>query len=347
MNKITKLGVSALCGSLAAVSAVSAGEMSVSGTANVTWVKLGHGETGNPMGMKSNLSFSGSGELDGGQTFALTIDNTDQNAYSAADIALTTNSLGTINLNQAGGGGGIGGYDDNMPRAWEEIWDTGVGSGVDLAKGVGSSMHVGWVSPSFAGVTIKAAYAPKYGAGAQNDKSVGGAGGIYGSGYDIVLDLKPEMVSGLELFAGYSAVELDNGTFGVAGHQKAKDDFESGTAGIIYALGPIKAGYQRTVEHFANQVAGSTEYYANMSWGVSFNVNDDLSVSYGKFQSRKGFISREDNETKIMEGDSLQASYTMGGMTIAIADTEMDNSTYATASANQHEALSLSLTLAF
>ena len=75
MNKITKLGVSALCGSLAAISAVSAGEMSVSGAAHVTWTSLGHGNTGNPLGMKSNLSFSGTGELDGGQTFTLAIDN--------------------------------------------------------------------------------------------------------------------------------------------------------------------------------------------------------------------------------------------------------------------------------
>jgi hypothetical protein len=347
MNKITKLGVSALCGSLASISAVSAGEMSVSGTANVTYTQLGYGETGNPLGMKSNLSFSGSGELDGGQTFKLAIDNTDANAYSAADISLTTNSLGTFNLNQAGGGNGIGGYDDNMPRAWEEVWDTGVGAGADFAKGVGSSMNVGWVSPSFGGITLKAAYAPKYGAGAQGDKAVSGASSIYGSGYDVVLDIKPEILSGLEIFAGYSSVELDNGTFGVAGEQAAKDDYESGTAGITYTLGPIKAGFQRTGEHFANQRPGSTEYYANMSWGVSFNVNDDLSVSYGKFQSRKGFVTQRDNETVIMEGDSLQASYTMGGLTLAIAESEIDNASYTTTAAKQHDGTTVSLTLAF
>jgi len=347
MNKITKLGVSALCGSLAAISAVNAGEMGVSGTANVTWTQLGHGETGNPMGMKSNLSFSGSGELDGGQTFTLAIDNTDANVYSAASLSLTTNNLGTFNLSQAGGGNGIGGYDDNMPRAWEEVWDTGVGAGADFAKGVGSSMNIGWTSPSFAGATIKAAYAPKYGAGAQNDKAVGGAGGIYGSGYDIVLDLKPDALSGLEVFAGYSSVEIPNGTFGATIGQKATDNFESGTVGLQYALGPIKAGFQRTAEHFANQVAGDVNYYANMSWGVSFNVNDDLSISYGEFQSRKGFVNPGKNETAIIDGESIQAAYTMGGMTLAIADSSIDNASYTTTAAAQHEATTVSLTLAF
>ena len=64
MNKLTKYGVSALCGSLAAISAASAGEMSVSGGATVTYTQLSEGNTGNPLGMASGVGFSGSGELE-------------------------------------------------------------------------------------------------------------------------------------------------------------------------------------------------------------------------------------------------------------------------------------------
>ena len=71
MNKLTKIGVSALCGSLAAVSAANAGEMSVSGGANATWTKLSYGSTGNPLGMASNLTFTGSGELENGDSFVI------------------------------------------------------------------------------------------------------------------------------------------------------------------------------------------------------------------------------------------------------------------------------------
>jgi len=346
MNKFTKLGVTALCGTLATISAANAGEVTATGTANMTWVKLGHGETGNPMGMKSNLSFSGSGELDGGQTVTLTIDNTDANVYSAADIKIETNSLGSFNLNQAGGGNGIGGYDDNMPRAWEEVWDTGAGGGADMAKGVGSSMNLGWTSPSFGGNKLVVAYSPDAGSGATNDKATGGAQ-VLNAGYDIVLDMKPEMAEGLELFVGYSNIEGGDGTFGVAGHQKRKDDYEQGSIGLTYALGPVKAGFQRTFEHPGNQVAGSVEYYANMSWGLSFNVNDDLSISYGEFQSRKGYVTQRDNETQILNAESLQLSYTMGGMTIAIAETDVDNASYVTTAAGDKEATTVSLTLAF
>ena len=67
MNKVTKLGVSALCGSLAAVSAANAGDLSVTGGVDMSWISLTMiTTTGNPIGMGSNLTFSGSGELDNG-----------------------------------------------------------------------------------------------------------------------------------------------------------------------------------------------------------------------------------------------------------------------------------------
>ncbi len=353
MNKLTKLGVSALCGSLATVSAVSAGEMTVTGSAHMTYTQLGHGETGNPLGMKTNLSFAGSGELDGGQTFSLTIDNTDKNVFSAGNIALTTNNLGTFNMNQAGGGGGVGGYDDNMPRAWEEVWDTGAGGGANLAKGSGSSMHIGWVSPTFAGVTVKAAYTPDVGSGAQNDKTVGGGVGHIGRGYDIVLDMNPslglDVLSGLNVFVGYHNGERDDGggNSTYTGAQKIKDDHEEGVAGVSFALGPVKVGLQRSFEHTANQVAGQTNFYANTSWGVSFNVNDNLSMSYGYFQSDKGFVNPGANADVELEGNSFQVAYTMGGASLKFADTEIDNASYTTTAAAQKTGTTLALALAF
>ena len=40
MKKISKIGLSALCGSLAAVSAAKAGEMTVTGNAHLTYTSL-------------------------------------------------------------------------------------------------------------------------------------------------------------------------------------------------------------------------------------------------------------------------------------------------------------------
>ena len=79
MNKLTKIGLSALCGSLASVTAANAGSMEVTGAAHMTHVTVSGKETGNPFGMKTNLSFKGSGELDGGQEVSVLVAHGDQN----------------------------------------------------------------------------------------------------------------------------------------------------------------------------------------------------------------------------------------------------------------------------
>ena len=71
MNKLTKVGCSALCGSLAAISAANAGDMTVTGGVDMSWMSLdgNSSDTGNPLGIGSNLTFKASGELDNGWTF--------------------------------------------------------------------------------------------------------------------------------------------------------------------------------------------------------------------------------------------------------------------------------------
>ena len=86
MNKLTKVGLSALCGSLASISAVSAGEMSASGGATATWSSNTGAVTGNPIGMASAVTFIGSGELDNGSTFTLTITGADQLGYTSGSM---------------------------------------------------------------------------------------------------------------------------------------------------------------------------------------------------------------------------------------------------------------------
>ena len=65
MNNIKKIGLTALAGSLVAISAHAA-EMTVSGATLLTYTSEDESEvTGNPMGMKTNLSFKASGEVNG------------------------------------------------------------------------------------------------------------------------------------------------------------------------------------------------------------------------------------------------------------------------------------------
>jgi len=72
MNKLNKIGLTALAGSLAAITGVQAGSIAVNGGANITYHKAGstsssaQSDTGNPLGWSNNLTLVGTGELDNG-----------------------------------------------------------------------------------------------------------------------------------------------------------------------------------------------------------------------------------------------------------------------------------------
>ena len=170
MNKLTKVGCSALCGSLAAISAANAGDLTVTGGAHLTYMSKGTQETGNPFGMASAVSFSGSGELDNGWTYGLNIDMTDGDAYSASRIHITMGGLGTIEFDQGNSGNGIAAYDNVLPTAWEEAHGAGLSGGVKTVLGVGNSDNVQWSSPKMLGTEITLAYAFDKGTTDTNDK---------------------------------------------------------------------------------------------------------------------------------------------------------------------------------
>jgi len=348
MKNMKKLGISALCGSLAAMSAANAGEMEVTGSVVATWISLDSGTndaglvTGNPLGMQSNLSFKGSGELDGGQTFSVTLAHTDQNTWSSSNITLTTNNLCTLKLSAAEGGGGIGGYDDKMPNAFEEVWDSGVATGIDLAKGVGSSTNASWVSPKvLGGSNIQIAYASNNDGKQPKDKAGGGASGTTNKmrGADVVIDINPDNAAMMpNLFVGASVTDIDSNTgritpmlsnlAGKGSELNTHPVHAEAVAGLIFSIGPAKIGYQRSAEYVNAKGADNADYYIGTAWGVSFNVNDDLSLSYGYFGSRVSYENPGENEAVLMEGTSIQVAYTLGGATIAFAETDVDNAVY-------------------
>jgi len=336
MNKITKLGVSALCGSLAAVSAANAGEMVVKGGATMTYTSLSEGVNGNPLGMATNLTFAGSGELDNGSAVAINIANDDQNGYSASDISLDIAGIGKFTFDQ-GGGTGLDRIDDKMPTAWEETTGTGVGTGIVNVTGVGGQTDIEWaVSADLLpeGMGVYLAYSPKADGSKNNDKATSGAAdSAVGSGYDVVVDWSGAM-EGLNLFAGYSSID-----------NMGKGDHNSNAYGFTYATGGLTFGVQQSYDGHGD--AGATDAYENTAYGVSFNINDDLSVSYGQNKSKKqsdGDASLESTAT----AKSIQAAYSMGGATVKIAKTTLDNGSYTVASTSgDNEGITVALALAF
>jgi len=351
MNKISKAGLTALCGSLAAISSANAGDMTVTGGVDMSWMTVGGGSatTGNPIGMGSNLTYKGSGELDNGWTFDLTVAMLNQDAFSSTAVNLDMGSLGKLNFNSGDSGNGIDAFDDKMPTAWEEPWGMGLGTGIKLVSGVGPQSNVQYTTPTVGGITLVLATAPDMGGADVADKGYSGATASdkTGAGYDATININPtlgtEILSGLNLFVGAHMVEHYVGD--------AKPQNEAGyeaVGGITLDIGPVSLGYQTSgVDTGQNTTKTDTAWYKNHAYGIAFNINDDLSVSYGKHQSQDGKVNPGDSESVHMEVESYQIAYTIGGASIRYAEAEVDNAAYQTTTMYDKDAKVLSISLAF
>jgi len=352
MNKLTKVGFSALCSSLAAISVANAGDLSVTGGATMTFVSIsgaGAGPNGNPLGMASAITFKGSGELDNGWTFALSIAEGDKSAYSSSNIDIVMGGLGSINFDQGDSGNGIAAYDNVMPTAWEEPYGAGLGGHVKTVLGSGGSNNVMYTTPTILGTTVALTYAHDYGTTDTADKTAGATEDGNASSYDATVKINPsfgtEILSGLNLYVGAAGVERH------ANNPNQGDQYE-GVGAFTYDLGPVSIGGMVSGLYNGAEATDSTfNTYKNSGFGIAFNVNDDFSVSYGEYKTRKTGVPysegivQSDEANRVVEVSSVQAAYTMGGATLSIADVTADNVGFT--AANDQRATMVSLGLAF
>jgi len=326
---IKKIGLTALAGSLA-MFAANAGELTVTGNSSASFVTKSHDganqtgtDIGNPMGMDTRITFSGSGELDNGFTTSVYVTdeiNGGTGMYSG-EVALGMGDLGTISLNQGGGNVGADGIDDETPRAYEEADDKISTNFRGLANPQGGGNMIKYTN-TLGMVNLNLGF--RTGGGSNN--GVGVTGGNSENVYTGALTSSP--IDGLTVGAGYSNVEKNTG----------KDD--EGYAGFAkYAFGSVTVGAQRNVT--TSSTAASAAEGNQVS--IAFNVNENLAISYSD-----GSIDHfGTGATADVEEDfsALNISYTMGGMTIAAQMAEADNAD-GTANADE-EATEIVLSLAF
>ena len=160
MKKLTKIGVSALAGSLVAASA-QAGELAASGTWELTYKSDDKAQTGNPFGSKSAITLSGSGDVDGVGTasFSAVINDNNTAAYLSHLITLDMGDMGMVGFDQGVGKFGASTIDDKSPTAWEESWHNTANSSGGLVHSGGSGGVLGY-SNSLNGfdVTVAVSY---------------------------------------------------------------------------------------------------------------------------------------------------------------------------------------------
>jgi outer membrane protein OmpU len=334
MNKLTKIGASALCGSLAAISSANAGDLTVTGGVDMSWISLEQETTGNPLGIGSNLTFAGSGELDNGWSVDLSVAHKNANIYSNTNVTVGVPGLGDFRISQGVSGGGICRMDDLTPNVWEEAWGTGLATGIDLVAGASGGANVEFTpSGTPDGLTARIVWSPNAGGSGSSDKGYSGTSGLQSNGYDLTLEATSDVtgVDGLTIYGGIANIEQYANSTTYSGD---KDEI---TVGAKYAMGSWTIGYQWSEEDTGR--ASGTKQYDNDAYGITFNVNDDLSLGYNHYESSNGSVTAE--------ATAIQIAYTMGGASIRLAEASMDNAKYQTTAAYDRDATTLSVSLAF
>ena len=349
MNKLTKIGASALAGSLVATAA-SAGSLSVGGTWEVTGEYTnGSGSStmralsnnGNPFGSKGNLSFSGSGETDWGTASFFMFTTDAQAGVSSHSQTLDMGDMGTIGFDQGTGAFGIGTIDDKMPTAYEEVWNGTTATTTDILDGNGGSAGVFGYKNTFMDTLVNIEYAPSVGSG---DATDGGnsyvASTADGTSLNFALT-NSSLMDGLTVGVGYGETTYDR-----AANDVANIDTESTTGFFTYAIGAVTVGYQQSYTS-GSASATNTTIGANdvEMYGIAFNVNDALSISYQDYDNtyKKRGSETGDGITQNISG--VQAAYTMGGATLRISDVSVDNS--GGTSGDSEDRTEISLLMAF
>jgi len=358
MNNLKKLGVTALAGSLAAVSA-QAGEMGVNGSANFTWAQS-DGAEGKSLGSDKALTVSGSGELDNGWGVAVLTYLSDSMTMSSHVTTLTMGSMGSIKLGAAYGGAGAA-YDEEVPQAYEQTSDAYNNSSNVVGQYLDNNAIV-WDSPSYdmggASVSLDAAFSPD---ATDNNTSNGGvtASGTFGLGYGLGMTVTG-LAEGLTLGIYGDIRETDFST--ANGTQDAHRDQFGGTWYAKYSAGPVSFGYQTS--YFDSGVTATAVITANSpatvgtsagtfeaeNMSIAFNVNDNLSISWtdttDTYDAQSNIASGTETLDVDKETDALQVAYSMGGMSIKAYRMTESNPNY-DANAVEVEKSEISLGLAF
>ena len=338
---IKKIGLSALAGSLAMVSA-NAVELAVSGKTEVTY--LSHDsdtDTGNPFGFGNAISFNGSGDMNGmTASYYAQINDGGAAGFTSSEISLDMGAMGTIGLDQGVGSYGVSTIDDKMPYAYEEIWTyTGASNGLRAA---GGATNVLGYKNTFAGYTLNVEINPGSGATTKEAAAAvaavkSGDGGSSGStttnnGFNWALTGSP--IDGLNVGVGYGKEESTL-------TETNAEDTEYATGYVTYAMGGATIGYQMSEGSGGSSGTASNE--AEM-YGISFSVNENLAISYNVLDNtfdKTGAAAVDVTE----ETTGIGASYTMGSASVRLLSAKTDN-VGGVQSTNQ-EVTELSLMLAF
>ena len=290
MNKLTKVGLTALATSLVATASY-AGELSVSGSASLTYTGLDTNSDVNPWAMGDSIKFSGSGDLDNGMSVSVYYEidgaNSGHKVYDDYNLKLGMGDMGTLSFSGASSSSsGVDSVKDIVPKAYTPVYEAANESTGAADNGLldtsGNTQTGQWgYDVNAAGFDLSVSYNahPAAGATAETGYSVSYSG----------------LMDGLTLVYGV----FDDG-----------DIAENDTVGVKYTMGSLTAAIQSTNVDY--EATASTDQDAT-HMGISMAINDDLTVSAGRQEVEFDGVGEDEVNT------GLQASYTMGSISTSVA----------------------------
>jgi len=305
MNNFKKIGLTALAGSLVATS-VYAGEMSVSGSAS--WRMSNHAGTdgGKTMAMGNQLTFTGGGEMDNGMNVALSfiLDQGDnarsatkttaaglaESPFDSHSITVSSDAMGSITF---AGEGASSAQNTLDTTAAGDIFDNTFG--FTAPTNADANKVLTWTLPSV----------------------MDGLGVV--TSYNMSSAAKEATIGYALTYTGVEGLSVSYGFGEVGGNTAGTTGAEVTTMKASFAFGPITAAM--SINDYDITSASNEE---QSSYNISYSISDELSVSYGSETHETTGQSTDE------EFDQISVSYTTGGLTASVRQTNADNVTGAT-----------------
>jgi hypothetical protein len=327
----------ALMAGLFSFASVNAGEMTVTGTMQATYNSQSNSTTGNPLGMNTDLTFTGETEVLNGTAVKWTMgtDGTFAGDAGADHKIVFASPFGDFKIGNSGDSANS--IDDITPTAFEEANGSGSGTySTDFGSGLEGSMSLGYAYKNImgTGVSYNGTYYPKLDGKTVNEKGVSGdtsgsAKSAESHAINVDAGALVSQLAGLKIDLGY---EVSDSTDSPTLHQK-----EGGTVALNYAYGPLSVGVQKKAYQAAQTAITADQFYKDIVYGVAYAVNDSLALSYNVYESDKN----NQPLAVTQETTAYNVAYTVGGLILGFQTASTDNAGYVTAAEDDSKTISI------
>jgi outer membrane protein OmpU len=333
--------------SVVSFSSANAGVLEVTGTAKATYSiqgsdsTTGKNDAGKGLGITNELAFTGTGELDNGFTwkYQVELDDNTSGATTSDDTRLeVTTPYGTVAAYNTEGG--LSTKYKYSAAAYGAGSDNGASGSMEYGAAIDGYNNLQYHTPADLlplGISAKYALAPS----ADKGKSSGNSNTTNTDENKAQqFQVMAEPITGLNIGASY----LDKG-----GEKGTIQGYETGGAYATFAQGPFTVGYgehrvannistvtSQTTATVLNTAAlkGTVKHFKNKAFSVGYKVNDSLSISYEEEKSeaaKRTIVTATKADTAAdveLEVSTIQAAYTMGGMTLSLSMKDITNADY-------------------